>query len=62
MEGVQLSGPGGGPIDIRAMTRGEREKRIAELLMKAGGASAFIERAQLHSAPLLGPPSGLKMK
>lgn len=35
VQAVQMSGPGGGPMQIEAMTREQREKRLAELLAKA---------------------------
>lgn len=37
-QAVEMSGPGGGPIDISMMTPEEKQRRLAILLAKAGGA------------------------
>jgi len=36
MQAHEVSGPGGGPIDIHSMSREEREKEIAALLAEGG--------------------------
>lgn len=37
MQAHQVSGPGGGAIQVESMSREQREKRISELLAKRGG-------------------------